>query len=290
MAISIGFIGLGAMGVRMAAHLLGHDIELTVWNRSPGPAEALAAKGAVPARSPREAAAGRDLVISMLSDDDACRHVWLEGEHAAIAGIGKGTLVIESSTVSPEWVRTLAGAVSARGGGLLDAPVIGSRPQAEAASLIYVVGGDGARLEAVEPILRRMGSAVHHTGGIGTGAVVKLMANTLFALQVAACGELLEVGRRHGFDPAALQPILASLPVMSPAAAGASALIATEQFAPLFPIELVAKDMGYASALSEDADASHSLMQTVFAIYTQAVSIGLGEENITAVAKLYRDG
>ncbi len=290
MKTSIAFIGLGAMGSRMAAHLLEDDgLELTVWNRSPAPVEALVAKGALAAKSPREAAAGRSVVISMLSDDDACRAVWLDGEHAAIHDLAPNTLVLESSTVTPGWIAALNDAVCARGAGLLDAPVAGSRPQAEQGKLIFLVGGDPQHLEQAQPLLQRMGGAVHHTGVVGTGALVKLIVNTHFAIQVASLGELLEVGVRGGLDRRRLQQLLAGLPVMSPGAAGASALMANDDFSPQFPIDLVNKDLAYAGALLRADDGGHSLGKAVARTFLEAARRGLGGENISAISKLFRD-
>ncbi|MGA9851128.1 MAG: NAD(P)-binding domain-containing protein, partial [Roseiarcus sp.] len=144
---TVAFLGLGAMGSRMAQRLLGQGHTLKVWNRSPGPTEALAERGAVRAATPREAAAGADVVISIVSDDSAARSVWLDAEAGACAGLSRGALAVESSSVTPAWILELGAAVRAAGADLVDAQVTGSRPQAEAGQLIYMIGGEEAGFE-----------------------------------------------------------------------------------------------------------------------------------------------
>lgn len=133
----VGFLGLGAMGSRMAANLLKAGHTVTVWNRSPEAAEALVASGARRASSPKEAAEGGDFVFAMVRDDKASQNVWLDATNGALAGMRSGAVAIESSTLTPEWIRELSQHFRAKGISLLDAPVSGSRPQAETAQLVY---------------------------------------------------------------------------------------------------------------------------------------------------------
>jgi 3-hydroxyisobutyrate dehydrogenase-like beta-hydroxyacid dehydrogenase len=133
-------LGLGAMGSRMAANLLKAGHAVTVWNRSP--AKTLVTAGAQLAASPKAAAQGADFVIAMVRDDDASRDLWLSPETGAFAGLSQGAVAIESSTLTANWARTLGEEAKQRGLTFLEAPVAGSRPQAEAAQLVYFVGGD----------------------------------------------------------------------------------------------------------------------------------------------------
>jgi 3-hydroxyisobutyrate dehydrogenase len=123
MASTIAFLGLGAMGSRMARRLLERGDKVRVWNRSPGPVEALADEGAEAGASPREAATGADAVITMVSDDHAARAVWLDPVSGGLAGLKPGALAIESSTVTRDWIAELNAAARARGVALVDAPV-----------------------------------------------------------------------------------------------------------------------------------------------------------------------
>src|ERR1700761_3541667 len=138
----IAVLGLGAMGSRMAANLLKAGHQVTVWNRTPDVAAALVAAGAKQVLTPREAAMGADFVIAMVRDDEASRTIWLAPETGALAGLAKDAIAIESSTLSPSWVRELGGVVAKKGVAFLEAPVAGSRPQAEAGQLVYLVGGN----------------------------------------------------------------------------------------------------------------------------------------------------
>jgi len=158
----ISVLGLGAMGARMAAHLIkaGHDV--TVWNRTADAAKPLVAAGATQAQTPKEAAAGAAFVVAMVRDDDASRRVWLDPDNGALAGMSAGAVAIESSTLTPGWIRELGHAIAERGVALLEAPVSGSRVQADAGQLVYFVGGDDTTLARAEPVLKAMGSAVHH--------------------------------------------------------------------------------------------------------------------------------
>src|SRR6201992_3824864 len=126
----IALLGLGLMGSGMAGRLLGAGYPLTIWNRTPGKGQAFEARGATLAKSPREAAAGAAVVISMLADVPVCRDVWL-GRGEALVDIAPGTIVVESSTVSVEWIEALDHAANEHRCHLVDAPVTGSKPQAE---------------------------------------------------------------------------------------------------------------------------------------------------------------
>ena len=165
----VAFIGLGAMGSRMAANLLkaGHD--LTVWNRAPAAADKLVSSGAKKAHTPREAAAGNDFVITMVSNDEASRQVWLDEETGALAGLKQGAIAIESSTLTPAWVRELAVAMTSAGIALLDAMVSGSTPQAESGDLVYLVGGEREALQRAEPVFKSLGSSIRYAGPSGCG-------------------------------------------------------------------------------------------------------------------------
>jgi 3-hydroxyisobutyrate dehydrogenase len=280
-------LGLGAMGSRMAANLLKAGHAVTVWNRSPAAAEALVAAGAQLADTPREAAKGADFVIAMVRDDAASRAIWLGAESGALAGMARGAVAIESSTLTVGHMRLLAEHCSNLNIGFLDAPVAGSRPQAEAAQLIYLVGGDAPVFQAAEPILRSMGGAVHHAGKAGDGAALKLAINALFGIQVAAMAELLGLLRKSGVDAARAVEIIAATPVCSPAAKAAAGAMLSSNFAPMFPVDLVEKDFGYAMDLGVAAVAQLPLTDSVRGVFQTAAKHGFGADNLTGVIRLY---
>lgn len=283
----ITVLGLGAMGARMAGNLMKAGHAVTVWNRTRERAEPLVAAGAQAAETPRAAVSGAEFVIAMVRDDVASRDIWLAPETGALRGIQRGAVAIESSTLTPRWIKQLAGSAEAAGIPFLDAPVAGSRPQADAGQLIYMAGGDAQTVARAEPILKSMGGAVHHAGPSGSGAVVKLAVNTLFAVQVAAVAELIGALKVHGADVARAVEIIGATPVASLAAKGAAASMLAHNFAPMFPVELVEKDLDYVMQLAGDAAQSLPVAVAARAVMQRAIAAGLGQDNLTGIVRLY---
>lgn len=289
MTTKITVLGLGAMGSRMAANLLKTGHAVTVWNRSPEAAATLVAQGAKQAPTPREAVAEADFVISMVRDDEASRHVWLAPGSGALEGIRKEAIAIESSTLTPAWIGELGAAFSRHGASLIDAPVAGSRMQAEAGQLVYLVGGDEAIVQKAEPVLKDMGSAVHHVGSLGSGALVKLATNAMLGVQLTTIAELIGLLEKSGADTARAIKAIASTAVWSPAANNLSAGMLAGNFAPQFPVGLIEKDFGYAAALAGSPDAAPTI-NAARKIFQRAIAAGLEDQNMTAVVRLFRDG
>lgn len=285
----IAWFGLGAMGARMAANLVaaGHDV--VVWNRDAAKATPLTAKGARLARSPREAAEGVDFALSMVRDDDASRRVWLDAETGALAGLPAGAVAVECSTLSLTWTRALAQAAAETGVPFLDAPLAGSRPQAEAKALIFFAGGAPEDVDRVRPVLGSLGAAVHYAGPSGAGMAVKLSVNTFLTVQAGLMAEVIAGVRRAGVDPARAVEILAATPVCSAAAKVVGEMMLRGAFAPLFPIALAEKDLGYALAELGGADGGEAAPITTAAraVYRRAIDAGHGDDHISAILKLY---
>jgi 3-hydroxyisobutyrate dehydrogenase len=284
---TIAVLGTGAMGSRVAHNFLNAGFLVTVYNRSPERAKALQALGATLAATPRAAVEGVDVVISMVRDDVASEAIWLSADSGAVHGLETGAVAIESSTLTPGWVTTLAGQLGRSGAAFLEAPVLGTRPQAEARQLIYLVGGAASDLERVAPVLRATSSAVHHVGGVGAGAAMKLAVNTLYGVQVAIWAETLTLLDAQGIAPTDAVKVLNTLPTTSPAMQGAGALMAAGNYAPLFPIELVAKDFGYALATARALGATTPTLAAVQAVYADAEARGYGNLNIVGVKQLF---
>ncbi len=287
--MKIAVLGIGAMGSRMAGRLLAtgaHD--LTVWNRTAEATRPLVEAGATAASTPAAAVQRCDLVISMLRDDDAGRSVWLSTDSGALAAMTPGTTAVDCSTVTPAFAAELATRCTQHGVDFLDAPVLGSRPQADAGTLIFLVGGQPAVAHRVEPVLRQIGGAVHHMGPAGTGSRMKLLANSLFAVQVAAVAELLGALHATDLDAARAIEVLTATPVTSPAAATAATAMLGRTFPAAFPIDLVAKDLKYAAADAASRHANVPVTRAATDTYQQAISRGHGQDNITGVIQLYR--
>ncbi len=274
----IAFLGLGAMGQRMAQRLLEAGHSLTVWNRTEDRTEALAQLGALVAKTPADTARTAQIVLSMVTDDAAARSVWL-GPQGALAAMAPGTLAVEMSTVSPEWIYELSLATGVAGVRSLDAPVAGSRPQAEAGALAFLVGGKEEDVETFRPAAEAMGKALIHAGPSGKGIALKMMVNGLLAVQTAALAELLEYGASQDLTPDVAMNLLEPIPVTSPAGAFVGKQIANGAHDPLFTIDLLVKDLGY---LLNGPEAP--VMTAVRDAFQSAQDRGLGAKHISAVA------
>ena len=284
---SIAFLGLGAIGSRIADNLLDAGFGLTVWNRDTTKTAPLADKGANVASSPRAAATSADIVFAMVRDDVAPRAVWLDPHTGALAAMRTGAIAIESSTLTLDFTRTLAKSAQVAGIGFLDAPVAGSRPQAQAKQLIHLVGGDAVTLSRAEPALKAIGAAIHHLGPAGSGMAMKLAVNALFGIQVAAVAELLGALAKQGVDGAKAAEIIGATPVASPAAKAAMASMIDGTYAPLFPVDLVAKDSDCAATSATVVGSETPVSRAAGAVFMEAIAHGLGAEHLTAVRKLY---
>jgi 3-hydroxyisobutyrate dehydrogenase-like beta-hydroxyacid dehydrogenase len=276
---------MGAMGSRMAVSLLKAGHSVTVWNRTADRTKPLVEQGASAATSPREAARGADFVLSVVRDNEASRRVWLAPEDGALEAMTARAIGIESSTLTPNWVRELASAFAARGVPFLDAPVVGTRAQADAVTLIHLVGGEAATMARAQPLLSAIGNAAHHVGAPGSGAALKLLVNALLTIQVATMGELLGAAEQLGLDRRRAGEVIVELPTCSASAKGATMAMLAKNFAPAFPVELAEKDLSYlAAAAPGDTMPISAAARRVF---ERALEAGLAGENMTAVAKLY---
>lgn len=283
---NVAVLGLGAMGSRMAARLLHAGHQVTVWNRSPVAAEPFLKAGASLAASPREAVTNADFVIAMVRDDEASQQVWLSPETGALAGMRNGAIAIESSTMSREWILELGKEAQAQGISFLEAPVSGSRPQAEAGQLIYFVGGDEEVAKRAEPLLETMGGAIHYVGSLGAGTMTKLATNALLGIQVTAMAELVGILKRSGVDAGRVLQAVAGTVVCSPFAKRAADGMLTGDFAPQFPVALVAKDFSYVLAAADTPDLAPTIA-AAHRVFSQAEEGGLGAEHLTCVVKLF---
>ncbi len=285
---NVTVLGLGAMGSRMALNLLKAGHAVTVWNRKSGKADAVIAAGAVLAGSPRTAVSEADFVITMLRDDEASEQVWLHPNHGALAGLKESAVSIESSTLSLAMIGRLAELFSIQRRRLLDAPVAGSRAQADAAQLIYLIGGETDTVSLAKPVLEAMGSAHHHAGPVGSGMLLKLAINALFGIQVAAVAEIMGLLGKSGVDAAHAAKIIAATPVCSPAANAAMASMLSDTFPAMFPVELAEKDFGYVATCAEQHTAHMPIAAATRKVLAQAIAQSLGSENLTGIVRLYQ--
>lgn len=284
---SVAFLGLGIMGGGMTRRLLGAGVPLTVYNRNRAKAEALIPAGAKVADSPRAAAAGADIVIGMVSDDVVSRSLWL-GESGALAGARPGTVLIESSTLTVDWVRELAAAAAARGCEFVDAPVTGSKVQAASGELNFYVGGSAAALEKIRPVLTPMSRSISHLGPTGSGALLKLINNYLCAVEVAAFGEAVALIERSELDRTKALAVLMDGAAASGVTKTVVARMTAPDFTPNFMLKLMTKDIGYAIKEAAARGQNLATAATALEIFQRAVSAGHGEKDMAAIVEPMR--
>jgi len=284
---NIAFIGMGAMGSRMAHNLIKAGHNICVWNRSVNRSMPLNEAGATIAKTPREAAESADFVVSMLRDDDASKTAWCDEQNGALVSMKAGAIAIECSTLTVGWVRELNQHCVDKDVFFLDAPVAGSRPQAEAAQLIFFVGGSEVIYEKALPVLEDMGNIVHYSGASGAGESVKLAVNALFGIQLATIAELIGLIKANGLDTGHAVEILTSTPVCSPAVKVAASAMLAGDYSPMFPISLVEKDLSYVVAPIRGSELVMPMTQAAWHVFQHAIEKGLADDNITGIAQLY---
>ena len=276
------------MGSGMAANLLKASFPLAVYNRTASRAERFANHGARIAATPADAARGAQVIISMLADDDASREAWT-GNAGALAAAEPGAVLIESSTVSPEWIAELGALASARGLELLDAPVTGSRAQAEGGQLIFLVGGSEAALASVASVLEAMSKEAVYLGPSGSGAKMKLVNNFLAGVQVASLAEAMAWLERSGLDREKALEVLKKGAPGSPLVAGISARMTSRDYSVNFLLRLMAKDLAYAFASAATTGVKLSTASNASAVFERAIQAGFGEQDMSSVVEPLRN-
>jgi len=284
----VALLGLGLMGTGMARRLLGAGFPLTVYNRTAEKAAPLVAEGARLAASPRDAASDAEFVVSMVADDNASRNLWF-GDSGALDGMRAGGLLIESSTVTPEWISELAAAAHARGCDALDAPVTGSRTHAAAGELNFLVGGSSAALERARPVLAAMSKSMIHVGPIGSGALLKLINNFLCGVQAASLAEALVLIERAGLDRDTATQVLANGAPGSPLVKGLLPRMMARDYTPNFHLSLMRKDLDYSSREAERHDVQLSMARSALDAFDRAIKSGHGQQDFSAVIEPLRD-
>jgi 3-hydroxyisobutyrate dehydrogenase len=276
------------MGRGMAANLLKAGFPLTVYNRTREKAEPLAAQGATIAGTPAEGAKGADVVISMLADDSASRAAWL-GEDGALDTMASGSTVIECSTLTPGWIAELDRQTKSRDIGLVEAPVTGSRPQAEAGQLSFLCGAEAATLDAVRPVLAVMSKAILHLGPVGSGGQLKLINNFLCAAQVASFAEAVAWVERTQLDRTQ------ALDFLKTGAAGSGILNAmtdrmtARTYEVNFLLRLLNKDLRYAQTAAAENGVTLTTAAATGQLFDKAEQQGLGEKDMSAVIEVLRN-
>ncbi len=310
---AIGLIGLGLMGKPMGLNLLNADYSLTVFNRTKSRADSLVAAGAKLASSPREVAACSDVLITIVSDPPALESVlWGtgssksdnssgqndqaehdSGEHnsgenfGAFAGLKKGSIYIDCSTVSPALARKIASAAAAKGVQFLDAPVTGGTWGAEKGELVFMVGGSAATLNAVEPILSAMGKKWFLLGDNGAGQTVKLAMNSLLAVEVEAFAEALTLVMRAGIAGEKLVEVMQSSMARAAVLDVKAPLLLKDDYTASFPLRLMHKDLTLALDLANELNVDLPTTTAAHRTYGKVKEASRDDVDYAAVMKFW---
>jgi 3-hydroxyisobutyrate dehydrogenase len=273
----------------MAGRVLSAGFPLAVYNRNADKSGPFGSAGATVAGSPREAASGANIIISMVSDDIASRGVWL-GEKGALAGAPRGAVLIECSTLTVGWVKELAASAAKQGCELLDAPVTGTKPHAASGELSFLIGGSNEALGTAQPVLSVLGREFIHLGPTGSGALMKLINNFMCGVQAASLAEAEYMIGAGGLDLAQALAILTQGAPGSGLVQRAAARAFANDFTPNFPLHLMAKDLGY--AIAEASHLGHNLQtaSSALSIFKEAIAKGYGDQDFSAVIKSQQRG
>ena len=285
----LAVVGTGRMGAAMVGTLRRAGEPVTVFNRTASRADEVAsAFGAAVADTAAEAASVARAVLVSLADDAAAQSVY-SGPDGLVSGLRAGSVVVETSTLSPATVRKLAGDVAAAGAALLDAPVSGSVPLVERGELTFMVGGDADALDRVRPVLDILGKQVFHLGEPGAGATMKLAVNAALHGLNQALAEALVLAEKSGIDRRAAYEVFASSALAAPFVHYKRAAYEHPGEQPAaFTLELVAKDLALAADLATQVGAGMSQLAANREVVAAALAAGLGEADMSALAVLLR--
>jgi 3-hydroxyisobutyrate dehydrogenase-like beta-hydroxyacid dehydrogenase len=279
--MKVAILGTGKMGAAMARRFDQQGYEVRLWNRTRSRAEQLGIGEVF--NTPAQAVDGAELAISMLTDSAAVRQAYL-GENGAAHATG-APMYVDSSTVDPATHQEIAQALAQRGSSFLEAPVVGSVPAVESGKLLILVGGDEITLERVRSVLEVLGE-VRYVGPLGSGARLKLVANSMLGITSAAAGELLNAGLRAGLDRQRVWQILTRfVPYLDARRAG----YLEGRYEPvMFRVADLLKDLGLARELYHQAGIDTPLTETTRGLFQRAATEHR-EQDIAAIAELWRE-
>jgi 3-hydroxyisobutyrate dehydrogenase len=287
----IGFIGLGNMGLPMAANLVKAGHAVSAFDVVARAREAAQSAGATATANPTDVARGADVVITMLPAGQHVRMVLIEG--GMLASAAPGTLFIDCSTIDVETARALSAAASSKGHELLDAPVSGGTAGAAAGTLTFMVGGGAAAFARAEPILKAMGKAVIHAGASGNGQAAKICNNLILGITMIGVSEALTLAQRLGLDPATLHAISSkssgscwALTEYCPAPGPVPKAPSNRDYQPGFTAQMMLKDLKLAVAAAQNSDSSVPLGGLAESLYALYCGAGNGTRDFSGIIQM----
>jgi 3-hydroxyisobutyrate dehydrogenase-like beta-hydroxyacid dehydrogenase len=282
----IGFLGLGTMGEPIANNLrkAGHD--LTVWNRTPSRADHIVSKGGKLAKTPRECAAGRDLVFTCVADEKALDAV-LDGPEGILAGLARDDVLVDMSTAGTTSASTVSARVAKAGAAFLACPILGSRTAAEQAQIVLVTGGPAAARERARPALHAVSARMFEADDPVHAALLKLCVNVVGGAMIAGFGEALALSTSGGLPVARFIEVLQASSFHSPLFLMKGELFEKKDFAPRLAIALAEKDQRLAQQAAAEHGTRLPISEAVQRLFSDAMASGRGDKDIAAVADLF---
>ena len=284
---SVGFIGLGVMGEPMAGHLAKAGAKLALFDRVEGLAQRIATslEGAVAAASPREVAQRSEIVITMVPNGEVVRDL-LEGDDGLLAGFAAGSLLLDTSSSEPWLTRESGRRLAERAVAMVDAPVSGAQWGAQAAELVFMVGGEGADVARVRPLLDAMGKVVFHLGALGCGHAMKCLNNLVTSVNFLAVAEGLVIGKRYGLDPAVMTDVLNASTGMSwVSQTHIHQRVISRTFDDPFKLALMLKDIGIATELAREAQLPTPISALTQQLWRAAALDAAPDASVSALAR-----
>ena len=277
----VAFLGLGIMGQAMATNLVKAGYEVTVWNRTPGKI----VEGAGIAPTPASAAQGAEVVWMCVSDTPAVEKI-LFGPEGVEQSLTEGMIIADSSTIAPSATVKFAERVRPKGVAYVDAPMTGSKIGAANGSLIFMVGGDEATIERLNPLFAAMGKKIFRMGETGKGQATKLAMNLQIALIFEGVAEALTLATKLGVDPRQLFSLIEATMVRSGVVEYKAPFILQRDFTPNFPLRLMHKDIRLALEAAKEARVKLPALETVEEIYEMASEDGHSDLDYAATLTL----
>jgi 3-hydroxyisobutyrate dehydrogenase-like beta-hydroxyacid dehydrogenase len=288
MTESTGFIGLGIMGKPMALNLIKAGHKLAVYNRTVAKAAPLEAEGARVAASPADAVRDANIVVMIVSDSAAVEEI-VTGKGGILESLRPGTLVIDSSTISPTVSRKMACLVAGKGASWLDAPVTGSKQGAKEGKLTFMIGGDRKDFNRAMPVLGVLGKKHVYCGQHGLGLSAKLALNAIQAAMVEAFSEGFVLATKSGVQPETLWEIIQASMARAVLTDIKGPLIFKGNFAPNFPLRLMHKDLELATEAAYAQSVPMPGLAAIKEVYMAARAQGKGDQDYAAVITLLEE-
>jgi 3-hydroxyisobutyrate dehydrogenase len=279
----LGFIGLGNMGLGIASRLVESGYDMAVFNRTRSKSDEVGRLGARVADSPADAAAGADVLLLSVADQNVVTEM-LFAENGAFGSLPAGAAVVDMSTVPPSFARELAGRASEAGYRALDACVLGAPHHARTGELRVMVGGEESDFRALESLLETVGKEVTYLGANGMGATMKLVLNMLMGVQMPALAEAVVFGEQAGLPRDKILQMIAGSGYSSPVMTFRCPMIGERKFDnAMFKLGLMRKDMMLVLEQSQELSVPMPVTESAYAMLTAAKAQGLGDLDVAAI-------